>query len=141
MISLGVAALLAGWAGVFGLILIAAYAQIQLMLSDYVQHYGLRRERLADGRMEPMGSQHSWNTPHWYSSAMMLNAPRHSEHHMHPAKPFPALGLDADTMPILPRPLPVMAVVALLPPLWRRMMDRRVAHWTRATGDAALAAE
>lgn len=139
--SLGTAAVLAGGAGVAGLIAIAAYAQVQLMLSDYVQHYGLRRATRADGRAEPMGPQHSWNTPHWYSSAMMLNAPRHSEHHMHPARPFPALGLDADTMPMLPRPLPVMAVVALIPPLWRRVMDRRVARWARAAGDPALAAE
>ncbi|MEL6887533.1 MAG: alkane 1-monooxygenase [Pseudomonadota bacterium] len=139
--SLGLAALLAGAAGVAGLIAIAAYAQVQLMLSDYVQHYGLRRATRADGRAEPMGPQHSWNTPHWYSSAMMLNAPRHSEHHMHPARPFPALGLDADTMPMLPRPLPVIAVVALIPPLWRRVMDRRAKRWARVAGEPALAAE
>ncbi|MEO0862982.1 MAG: alkane 1-monooxygenase [Pseudomonadota bacterium] len=120
---------LAGWAGLVGLWIVAAYAQVQLMLSDYVQHYGLERRILPDGRAEPMGPQHSWNAPHWYSSAMMLNAPRHSEHHMHPARPFPALALDAARMPMLPHSLPVMAVLALVPPLWRRVMDPRVARW------------
>ena len=139
--SIAAAAALAGWQGVVGLIAIAAYAQVQLMLSDYVQHYGLRRALRADGRIEPMGPQHSWNTPHWYSSAMMLNAPRHSEHHMHPAKPFPTLELDAETMPMLPRPLPVMAVVALVPPLWRRLMDHRAKRWQARSGDTTLAAE
>ena len=108
---------------------IAAYAQLQLLLSDYVQHYGLRRHVQPDGKLEPMGLQHSWNAPKWYSGAMMLNAPRHSDHHMRPAKAFPSLSLDAQTMPMLPHSLPVMAVVALIPPIWRRVMDRRVARW------------
>lgn len=108
---------------------IAAYAQVQLLLSDYVQHYGLRRQIQPSGKPEPVGPQHSWNAPKWYSSAMMLNAPRHSDHHMRPGKAFPALELDADRMPMLPHSLPVMAVVALVPPLWRRVMDRRVARW------------
>ena len=141
VVTLAAAIALAGWPGLIGFVAIALYAQVQLMLSDYVQHYGLRRALRGDGRIEPMGPQHSWNTPHWYSSAMMLNAPRHSDHHLHPAKPFPTLGLDAETMPMLPRPLPVMAVVALVPPLWRRLMDHRAKRWQARTGDAALAAE
>jgi alkane 1-monooxygenase len=76
-----------------------------------------------------VGPQHSWNAPAWYSSAMMLNAPRHSDHHMRPSRAFPALKLTPGTMPMLPRSLPVMAVLALVPPLWRRVMDRRVARW------------
>jgi alkane 1-monooxygenase len=129
LLSLGCAALVAGGRGVLALLAIAFYAQMQLLLSDYVQHYGLRRQRSTDGRMEPVGPQHSWNAPSWYSSAMMLNAPRHSDHHMRPARAFPALELTLDTMPVLPRSLPVMAVLALVPPLWRRVMDRRVARW------------
>jgi alkane 1-monooxygenase len=136
--AIGLAFVLAGGAGVVGLMAIAGYAQIQLLLSDYVQHYGLERAVLADGRHAPMGPAQSWNAPQWYSSAMMLNAPRHSEHHTAPAKPFPALELDPATMPMLPRSLPVMAVIALIPPLWRKVMDPRLAAWTE-TGKAAPA--
>ncbi len=79
---------------------IAAYAQVQLLLSDYVQHYGLRRQIQPSGKPEPVGPQHSWNAPKWYSSAMMLNAPRHSDHHMRPGKAFfgarTGCGPDAD---------------------------------------------
>lgn len=139
MAALLIAFALAGGAGIIGLTAIAGYAQVQLLLSDYVQHYGLERPVLPDGRRAAMGPAHSWNAPHWYSSAMMLNAPRHSEHHVAPAKPFPALDLDPATMPILPRSLPVMAVIALIPPLWRKVMDPRLAAWSE-TGKAAPAA-
>ena len=111
---------------------VAAYAQLQLLLSDYVQHYGLRRGLRADGRREPVGPQHSWNAPSWYSGAMMLNAPRHSDHHLRPGRAFPDLSLDPVKMPMLPRSLPVMATIALVPPLWRRVMDRRAARWQDA---------
>ena len=128
LLALALAFGLAGWGGVPGLLGIAAYAQVQILLSDYIQHYGLTRARLADGRLEPVGARHSWNAPQAWSSAMMLNAPRHSDHHAHPARPYPALRLEAE-MPLLPRAVPVMAVAALVPPLWRRMMDRRARRW------------
>lgn len=133
---LGVAALMLlasamifGARGVAALGFIAGYAQLQILLSDYVQHYGLRRATRADGRPEPVGPQHSWNAPHSASSAMTLNAPRHSDHHVTPARAYPALQLQAATMPMLPHSLPVMAVLALVPPLWRRIMDPRAARW------------
>ena len=80
---------------------------------------------------EPVGTQHSWNSPHYFSSALMLNATRHSDHHAHPARPYPALALPGDA-PLLPRSLPVMATIALVPPLWRRLMDPRVKALTDA---------
>ncbi|WP_342635569.1 hypothetical protein [Antarcticimicrobium luteum] len=64
----------------------------------------------------------------------MLNAPRHSDHHQNPARALPALRLDG-RMPVLPRSMPVMAVIALIPPLWRRIMDRRARGWAaRSSG-------
>lgn len=128
-LSLALAALVAGWAGLLALLGLATYAQAQLLLSDYVQHYGLRRRARDAGRYEPVGPQHSWNAPHGFSSALMLNAPRHSDHHAHPARPYPGLELDRAEMPILPQSLPVMAVLALLPPVWRQLMDRRARRW------------
>lgn len=118
-----------GPAGLLIYLAICAHAQMQILLSDYVQHYGLRRKRREDGRLEPVGPAHSWNAPHWFSSAVTLNAPRHSDHHVTPTRPYPALQLDTEAMPCLPRPLPVMAAIALVPPLWRRVMDKRAARW------------
>ncbi|EAR52300.1 alkane-1 monooxygenase, putative [Oceanicola granulosus HTCC2516] len=136
---LAAAALLGGWPGLAALLSLALFAQSQLLLSDYVQHYGLTRATGPNGRPEPVAARHSWNAPHWFTSALMLNAPRHSDHHAHPARPFPALRL-APEAPMLPRSLPVMAVLALSPPHWRRVMDPRAARW-RAARPADLAAE
>ena len=104
------------------------YAQMQLMLSDYVQHYGLRR-RIENGRTEPVGPRHSWDAPHPLSSLTMVNAPRHSDHHAHPARHYPALRLTPENpRPMLPYSLPVMGAMAMVPQLWRRVMDKRVAR-------------
>ncbi|MEJ6402497.1 alkane 1-monooxygenase [Yoonia sp. 2307UL14-13] len=110
---------------------LTGYAQSQLLLSDYVQHYGLTRAMDQAGKPHPVGAQHSWNSPHWFSSALMLNATRHSDHHAHPARPSTALTLPEDA-PMLPKPLPVMASIALIPPLWRRIMDPAVDRWQHA---------
>ncbi|MGR3323234.1 MAG: alkane 1-monooxygenase [Pseudooceanicola sp.] len=123
---------LSGTTGVIALLGMAGMAQVQILLSDYVQHYGLQRRQMDDGRYEPVGPQHSWNSPHAVTGAMMLNAPRHSDHHMHPSRPHPALRIDDITMPILPYAMPIMATIALVPPIWRRLMARRVADWHHA---------
>jgi len=121
---------LAQWGGVAVWAGLAAHAQMQIFLSDYVQHYGLVRVALPDGRLEPVGAQHSWNAPHRYSARMMLNAPRHSDHHAHPARPYPALRLPApDAAPHLPWPLPLACTLALIPPLWHRAIRPHLACW------------
>ena len=124
------AILIGGGAGLLWYLSLAGFAQAQLLMSDYVQHYGLTRAPGRGGKPEPVGPRHSWNSPHVASSALMLNAPRHSDHHAHPQRPYPALSLPAATdAPRLPRALPVMACVALVPPVWRRVMHPRLAAW------------
>lgn len=140
VLAVALAAMLGGWRGIIWLFVLASYAQIQLYLSDYVQHYGLERLIRPDGTPEPMGPQHSWNAPHLLSGAMMLNAPLHSDHHANPGRSFPELRLDQAAMPMLPQSLPVMAVIALIPPLWRRLMDPR-AHMWRQPDPLPMAAE
>lgn len=116
-------------------LVLCGHAQSQLLVSDYVQHYGLRREQLDSGRYEPVSVRHSWNAVGWYSSAIMLNAPRHSDHHAHPSRTFANLTIEADA-PLLPAPLPAMAVLALCPPLWRQAMDKRIPA-SPSAGDGA----
>ncbi|WP_324752682.1 alkane 1-monooxygenase [Roseovarius sp. Pro17] len=130
------AAALAGLWGVAAYIAMCLYAQMQILMSDYVQHYGLRRRTLPSGGLEPVGPAHSWNAPHRFSSALTLNAPRHSDHHIAPATPYPALRLTRGDMPCLPYPLPMMAALSLAPSLWRRVMDRRVDRWTASGPDS-----
>jgi alkane 1-monooxygenase len=133
-LSLLAAFQIAGLKGVAVLAGLSLHAQMQLLLSDYLQHYGLHRRKDATGRLEPMGPQHSWNAPQSHSAAMMLNAPLHSDHHMNPARPFPALRHDPTTMPTLPYSVPVMGAIALVPPLWRRIMTPRALKWSASHG-------
>lgn len=119
--------------GVFGLkgliiyLVLCAHTQSQMLVADYVQHYGLKRKRLANGKFEPAGPWHAWNSVGWYSSAVTLNAPRHSDHHAHPARPYPQLTVPEGSA-MLPAPLPAMAMLALIPPLWKLVMDKRLAQ-------------
>lgn len=128
VVALGAALIIAGPTGVVIWLALAGHVQSQILLSDYVQHYGLTRNHLSDGRLEPVGPAHSWNTAHWFTSAMMLNAPRHSDHHVHPSRAFPALRLPDDA-PRLPWPLPVACALALSPRLWRRAITPHLTRW------------
>lgn len=120
-----------GPAGLLAYLALSLYAQAQLLLSDYVQHYGLHRQSLESGKYEPVTDRHSWNSPHWFSSYLMLNAPRHSDHHAHPTRIYPALRMpEQREAPMLPYSLPAMATLALFPSQWRRIMDKRVAKWS-----------
>jgi alkane 1-monooxygenase len=128
--ALAIGTILAGLAGLLAWLALALHVQSQILLSDYVQHYGLERRRAADGRLEPVGPAHSWNTAHWFTSLVMLNAPRHSDHHIHPARPFPALALpDPTAAPRLPWPLPLACALALMPRTWRRMIGPHLEPW------------
>jgi len=98
-------------------------------MTDYVQHYGLMRKLLKNGKYEPVSPKHSWNAPHWFSAHMTLNAPHHSDHHASPAKPFTDLDNHQATSPQLPHSIPFMACIALWPRKWRAMMNPRVEHW------------
>jgi alkane 1-monooxygenase len=123
-----------GFDGLLAYLLLCAHVQSQLLLSDYVQHYGLLRRMLPSGNLEPAGFGHSWDAPHPVSGLMMLNAPRHSDHHAHPSRRYKDLRLAPETRsPRLPYSLPVMATIALIPPLWFRVMNPRLAALRKAT--------
>jgi alkane 1-monooxygenase len=128
-------------AEVFGLwgflsyLLLCAHAQLQLLLADYVQHYGLERKKAGADRYEPFGPEHAWDAPDFVSGLMMLNAPRHADHHTHPARSYSELELSpGGKAPLLPASLPAMATLALIPGLWHRVMDMRVSSLRRARG-------
>lgn len=126
-----------GPVGLLAYVGLAIYAQMQHLQSDYVQHYGLRRAIGPDGKPEPIGPQHSWNSPAFHSNAMMLNVALHSDHHLHPSRSYPRLELDPATMPIMPASLPVMAGLSLVPSIYRRRMAPHLPEAARGNGDPA----
>ncbi len=129
---LGLALVLGGWVGL-ALFLYQAFIAIwQLELVNYVEHYGLVREYLGEGRYEPVQPRHSWNAAHKASNWLLINLQRHSDHHWKPDRRFPLLqNYPAEQAPQLPYGYPVMTAAAMVPPVWRRMMNPRVKAWRR----------
>lgn len=121
-----------GWLGVALFLWQALVAIWQLELVDYIEHYGLTRRHLGEGRYEHVLPRHSWNASHRASNWLLINLQRHSDHHYKPDRRFPLLQAhEADVAPQLPHGYPTMGVLALIPPLWRRAMNPRVRAWRR----------
>ena len=101
-----------------------------LRMVDYVQHYGLQRIRLPNGRFERVQKQHSWNASSKFSSWLYYNSQRHSDHHSSPTRIFPLLQhlKDADA-PQLPGGFARMCTLAMFPKKWFAEMDPRVDEW------------
>lgn len=132
LLALSVAFALGGWAGVALFLWQALVAIWQLELVNYVEHYGLTRRHLGDGRYEHVLPRHSWNADHRVTNWLLINLQRHSDHHYKPDRRFPLLQTyDADEAPQLPFGYPAMTALAMIPPLWRRRMNPRVREWRR----------
>lgn len=123
---------LGGWAGL-GLFVFQAFSAIwQLELVNYIEHYGLTRKHLGDGKYEHVLPRHSWNAAHTASNWLLINLQRHSDHHYKPDRRFPLLqNYDTQEAPQLPFGYPAMTTLAMIPPLWRRRMNPRVRAWRK----------
>lgn len=129
---LTLAVALGGTTGLILFLVQAGTAIWQLELINYIEHYGLTRRYLGRGRYEQVGPHHSWNASHKASNWLLINLQRHSDHHYRPNRRFPVLqSFGPDEAPQLPYGYPVMSTVAMIPPLWRRMMNPRVREWRR----------
>ena len=99
---------------------------------NYVEHYGLVRARLPNGRYEKVSPLHSWNADHLVSNLFLFKLQRHSDHHANPLRPYQILRHFAES-PQLPYGYPTMVLLAMVPPLWRRTMGPLVATHRAAT--------
>ena len=97
-----------------------------------LEHYGLERRPRRDGRFERVRPEHSWNSAHRITSWYIFNLNRHSDHHYLASRPYPLLR-HFDEAPQLPAGYPSMVLLALVPPLWRAVMDPRVDAWNAST--------
>lgn len=132
LLALAVAVALGGWQGVGLFLLQAASAVWQLELVNYIEHYGLTRRYLGEGKYEHVLPRHSWNAAHRASNWLLINLQRHSDHHYKPDRRFPLLQTyETAEAPQLPFGYPVMTALAMVPPLWRRRMNPRVRDWRR----------
>jgi alkane 1-monooxygenase len=93
---------------------------------NYVEHYGLQRDQLESGKHERVRPAHSWNSNHPLGRILLFELTRHSDHHAHPARPYPLLR-HFEAAPILPTGYPGMILLALVPPVFKRVMGRQLA--------------
>jgi len=107
-------------------------AWLALTQANYVEHYGLMREKKENGKYERCQPEHSWNTNHTYSNLLSFHLQRHSDHHAYPQRPYQVLR-DYEDVPSLPTGYGGCFAMAFIPPLWFKVMDKRVVEW--AGGD------
>ena len=130
LLFLEIAIIIGGFWGLLLFVYQAATAVFQLELVDYVEHYGLTRKHLGDGKYEPIKPRHSWNADFKSSNWLLINLQRHSDHHYNPTRRFPLLQTYSDEeAPQLPFSYPLMTLAALYPRLWRKWMNPRVLAW------------
>ena len=131
-VMLGIAFAIGGWTGV-GLFAFQAFVAIwQLELTNYVEHYGLTRRHLGEGRYEPVRPHHSWDSAHRVSGLLLLNLQRHADHHLHPGRRYPLLQIYPDgEVPQLPTGYPPLTAMAMVPPVWRRVFNPKVRAWRK----------
>jgi alkane 1-monooxygenase len=125
-----------GWIVLPFLLLQAFYAASLLEVINYIEHYGLLRQKGPDGRYVRCSPEHSWNSNHIVTNLVLYQLQRHSDHHAHPTRSFQALRHFEDS-PQLPSGYASMLIPAYIPFLWYRQMDPLVAAHYK--GDLSLA--
>jgi len=136
------AVLFAGLVLVFGarilpwLVIQAVFGLCLLEAVNYIEHYGLLRQKTADGRYERCAPRHSWNSNNLCTNMFLYHLQRHADHHAHAARKYQALR-SYDDAPELPSGYSAMIMLVYVPWLWRRVMDGRVA--AVYGGDVSLA--
>ncbi len=115
-----------GWAMVPYAIGAAVFGFLLLETVNYIEHYGLLRKKLPSGRYERVSPSHSWNSNHEMGRIYLYELTRHADHHYKADRKYQILR-HLDESPQLPLGYPASMVVALLPPLWFKLMNKRVA--------------
>lgn len=103
---------------------------LMLEVVNYIEHYGLYRKPLASGRYEKVSPMHSWNSDHPLGRILLFELTRHSDHHANPRRAYVRLRSHAEA-PQLPTGYPGMILLALVPPLFFRVMDPLLMRWDR----------
>ena len=108
----------------------------QLTSANYVEHYGLLRERLPNGKYEIPQPHHSWNTNHLVTNLALFHLQRHSDHHAYPSRRYQSLR-HFEQLPQLPSGYFGMFPLAYVPMLWFKVMDPRLLALPHVNGDLA----
>ncbi|WP_241010649.1 alkane 1-monooxygenase [Mycobacterium camsae] len=114
-----------GWQVLPFLIIQAAYGASLLESVNFLEHYGLLRQKTPSGRYERCAPVHSWNSDHIVTNVFLYHLQRHSDHHANPVRRYQTLR-SMDGAPNLPSGYATLVGLTYFPPLWRKLMDHRV---------------
>jgi alkane 1-monooxygenase len=133
--GISVAWIFSFWAGqaafwpVLGFFLIQSVLAFTLLeLVNYIEHYGILRREVAPGRYEKVNTLHSWNANQLVSNFFLFQLQRHSDHHAYAHKRYQVLRHIPES-PQLPAGYPAMILLAMVPPLWFAIMDKKLDKW------------
>ena len=114
--------------GTKGLLFSLAAAFVGILLLEtvnYIEHYGLLRLKTKSNRYERVAEKHSWNSNHVIGRIVLYELTRHSDHHYKSSKKYQVLDCHEES-PQMPFGYPTSMVLALIPPLWFIIMNKRV---------------
>jgi alkane 1-monooxygenase len=114
-----------GLALLFSAILIAVVGFLLLETVNYIEHYGLSRKKIENGRYERVQPWHSWNSNHVLGRLILFELSRHSDHHFKANRKYQVLR-HFDESPQLPYGYPMSMLMSFVPPLWFAVMNPRV---------------
>jgi len=101
------------------------FAALALEIVNYIEHYGLHRRQLQTGRYERVTPAHSWNSNFLVTNLVLFQLQRHSDHHAYAKRRYQVLR-HYDESPQLPAGYSAMMLLAMVPPLWKAVMNPRV---------------
>lgn len=110
-------------------IAVAITGFLQLETVNYIEHYGLRRKKLDNGRYEKVLPRHSWNSNHEVGRIFLYELTRHSDHHYKASRKYQILR-HMDESPQLPYGYPGSMIIAMFPPLWFKLMHKTLDKYT-----------
>lgn len=121
-----------GSSGIVAALSIALVSFLLLETINYIEHYGLSRNKMSNGRYERVMPWHSWNSNHELGRIMLYELTRHSDHHFLANKKYQVLD-HHDESPQLPLGYPASMLMALVPPLWFAVMNKKLEQFTVPT--------
>ena len=124
--------LLFGWLITLYFLIAASIGFLLLETVNYIEHYGLQRQLRADGNYERAMPQHSWNSNHILGRLMLFELSRHSDHHYLASRKYQVLQ-HHDDAPQLPTGYPGSMILAMIPPLWFYVMNKKIRELQKET--------
>ena len=119
--------------GLTGIIFFVGLCMVSLLsyfVINFIQHYGLRRHKLADGRFEGFSPAHAWGSNFLLSNMVSFQFPHHADHHLNARRPY-QLRRHLEESPQMPIGYFGLFFMPLIPPLWFKVVNPHVLKYYR----------